>query len=224
VATPTIADVLDVRHVSKSWPRAAVPTLQHLDLAVAPGSLVLVDGANGAGKTTLMRVIAGLIEPDEGYVKVCGVSSGEDRAHYQSMLGVTTAGYGGLYARLNARQHLAFSARLQFIQRNLRRERIEDAIARFDLGSFADRRVDRLSMGQRQRLRLGMAFLHQPAVVLLDEPGNSLDASGLAILEAAVESHLSENRGVVWFLPTGGVRPALDHQSFTLGHGALTAT
>jgi ABC-type multidrug transport system ATPase subunit len=213
--------VLDVRGVAKSWPGAAAPVLSGVDLALAPGTLAVVEGANGAGKTTLLRVIAGLLEPDRGEVRVCDVGLDEDRVAYQRGLGVASAGNAGLYARLGARSHLGFGARLQLLPRERRRERVDQAIERFELAAFAGRRVDRLSMGQRQRLRLAMAFLHEPPVVLLDEPATSLDASGQAVLERALSTHLGAGRAAVWFAPTGGAPPALAHTTLRLLDGAL---
>jgi ABC-type multidrug transport system ATPase subunit len=219
----TPAELLDVRGVTKSWPRAVAPTLSELDLVLEPSGLALVEGANGAGKTTLLRVIAGLIEPDRGEVRVCGLRRAERPGEYHRRLGIAASGHGGLYARLSSRRHLAFSARLQAMRRPQRPHAVSAAIERFELGAFADRRADRLSMGQRQRLRLALAFLHEPPVVLLDEPSNSLDADGQAPLERAVEQHLAAGHGVVWFVPTGDTAPAYPHSRLVLGGGALAA-
>jgi ABC-type multidrug transport system ATPase subunit len=213
--------LLDVRALTKAWPGAVAPTLDALDLELEPASLLVIEGANGAGKTTLLRIVAGLIEPDGGQVRVGGLRAIDGRFEYQRRLGVVTAGNGGVYARLNARQHLAFSARLQAVPRAERRASVDAAVARFELGDFADRRADRLSMGQRQRLRLALAFLHEPSVVLLDEPSNSLDVEGQAILERAVTRHVEAGGGVAWLVPSGWPSPGLAHDRLVLQHGAL---
>jgi ABC-type multidrug transport system ATPase subunit len=98
-----------------------------------------------------------------------------------------SAGNSGLYGRLRVEHHLDFWARLALLPRARRRAACERARERFALDELCGRRVDRLSMGQRQRVRLALAFLHEPDVVLLDEPRTSLDDDGAELLAAAVE-------------------------------------
>jgi ABC-type multidrug transport system ATPase subunit len=97
-------------------------------------------------------------------------------------------------------------------------------IGRFALQDFATRRVDRLSMGQRQRLRLAMAFLHEPAVVLLDEPSTSLDLAGLETLGAVMDEHLQAGRSAVWMGPTGDTLPKSPDLHLALVGGSLAAS
>ncbi len=80
-------------------------------------------------------------------------------------------------------------------------------MTRFALHELGSQRVDRLSMGQRQRVRLAAAFLHDPPLLLLDEPATSLDGRGIALLAEAVTAHLAEGRSAVWFGPTGTPLP-----------------
>lgn len=209
--------------VTKSWPDAAAPVLDGVSLSMPEGILMLIEGANGAGKTTLMRIIAGMLDPDGGEVRICDARPTEDRVSYQRQIGMVSAGNTGLYSRLNARQHLSFTARIQLVDRARRNLFVDKAVSAFALEAFVGRRVDRLSMGQRQRLRLAMAFLHQPAVVLLDEPATSLDAAGRSILETAISRHLDAGRSVVWLAPSGSAPPAVRSMRLTLVDGSLRA-
>jgi ABC-2 type transport system ATP-binding protein len=170
--------------LSKSWGRLRV--LADVDLRVEPGQRAWVGGRNGAGKTTLLRIAAGLILPDAGEVSLDGLDPEHDRRAFQARLGFLTAGNTGLYARLSTRDNLAFQAAIAFVPRARRAQAVEDAIARFGLDDMASSRVDRLSMGQRQRVRLAMAFVHSPSLMLLDEAETSLDDDGLERLDAAV--------------------------------------
>jgi ABC-2 type transport system ATP-binding protein len=199
----TNAPVLLVSSVTKRWPRRPDPVLLEIDLELRSGELVWLTGENGVGKTTLLRTIAGIIAPDAGQIRVCGLDAQRSRQAYQRCLGLLTAGNSGLYARMTPRQHLDYWARLALVARDQRQQLVEQSIERFTLGDLADRRMDRMSMGQRQRVRIAMAFLHQPALVLLDEPSNSLDDDGRAILVSAVEEHQRTGGSTLWCSPGG---------------------
>jgi ABC-2 type transport system ATP-binding protein len=178
--------LLELRGIAKRWPRAAAPLLAGVELSVRAGETVAVTGRNGAGKTTLLRIAAGLLAPDAGSVRVQGLDPERERTAFQSRVGLLSAGNSGLYGRLSVERHLEFWARLALLPRRRRSAAIERARARFALDELCGQRVDRLSMGQRQRVRLALAFLHEPDVVLLDEPRTSLDEEGAELLTAAI--------------------------------------
>jgi ABC-type multidrug transport system ATPase subunit len=195
--------VLSIDSVTKRWPRQEQPVLRDIDLQLRAGELVWLTGENGAGKTTLLRIVAGIIAPDDGNVRVCGLEARSSRRDYQRQLGLLTAGNSGLYARMTVRQHLSYWARLALVPSGQRSELVEASIARFELGALARRRLDRMSMGQRQRVRIAMTFLHRPALILLDEPANSLDDEGCAVLARAVAEHQRTGGSTVWCSPSG---------------------
>lgn len=195
--------VLELWDITKRWPRMSEPVLDRVDLLLEPGTTTVIGGRNGIGKTTLMRIAAGLIRPDEGIVILDDLHPVRDRREYQTRQGFVSAGNGGLYARFSVRRHLDFWTRLAFIPKAGRAKAIKDALTRFELEELAERRVDRMSMGQRQRLRLAGAFLHDPDLVLLDEPRNSLDADGVEILNGAIREVVGRGGAVLWCAPTG---------------------
>jgi ABC-2 type transport system ATP-binding protein len=194
---------LSLRGVSKAWDKGRVPVLDRVELDLGPGAKVRIAGRNGVGKTTLMRIAAGLIDPDRGRVEVFGASPPEAPEHYQRLVSFLPAGDRGLYARITVRRQLDFCARIAMVPRRQVAARVEEAISTFDLGELADRRVDRMSMGQRQRLRIAMTFLPHPEVVLLDEPLTSLDGEGAEILYGAIGRLLTEGGAVLWCSPAG---------------------
>ena len=187
------------RHWGRGTKRWAV--LRSIDLHVAPGSSVGITGRNGAGKTTLLRIGTGILTPDQGTVTIDGLRSDRNWREYHRRLGFLSAGDRGLYARFSVRGHLQYATRLAFMPRSARAAAIDDAVVRFGLSDLVKRRADRLSQGQRQRLRLALTFVHQPKVLLLDEPGNSLDSEGLAMLAGATEDVLSRGGAVIWCSP-----------------------
>ncbi len=194
---------LTLRGITKRWSKRQAPVLDGLDLTLEPGTATWVGGRNGAGKTTMLRIAAGLIEPELGRAEVWGVSARENRARYQRLLWFLPAGDRGLYARLTVRGQLAFWARIAMVPRARFRAAIEEAIVTFRLGELAEQRVDRISMGQRQRLRLAMTFLPVPEIVLLDEPLTSLDGDGAALLGEAIDRLLARDGAVLWCSPSG---------------------
>ena len=199
-----VPPLLEAEGLTKRWQRGRLTVLEATDLALEPGTVVSVFGANGSGKTTLLRILAGLILPDAGVVRLDGLDPHRDRVEYQRRIGFLSAGYGGMYARLTVRRQLAFWARIAFVPGARRAQACDEAMARFDLFELAGRRLDRLSMGQRQCVRLAMAFLHHPDVVLLDEPWNSLDEEGEHLLAATLIELRNRGGSAICCTPTGG--------------------
>lgn len=189
--------------VTKRWRKDQPPVLNDLDLALAPGTLTWVGGRNGAGKTTMLRIAAGLIEPERGTAQVWGLTARQNRTRYQQLVSFLPAGDRGLYARITVRRQLEFWARISMLPHAQVRQSVDWAIDAFDLQGLAERRVDRMSMGQRQRLRIAMAFLPDPETVLLDEPLTSLDAEGAVLLGRAIDNVRASDGAVLWCSPSG---------------------
>jgi heme ABC exporter ATP-binding subunit CcmA len=194
------APALSLRGISKRW--GSLQVLDGVDLAVRPGERVWLGGRNGAGKTTLLRIAAGLIVPDAGEIELEGLDVERDRREFHRRLGFLAAGNTALYARLTVTDNLSFSAGIAFVPRRQRAQAIRETIARFRIEDLAGRRVDRLSMGQRQRVRLASAFLHRPSLVLLDEPDTSLDDEGIALLSETLDDHVSGGGAALICSPT----------------------
>ena len=186
--------------IVKRWPGVPV-VLEGVDLALEAGTALAIVGRNGTGKTTLLRIAAGLIAPEQGTVRLEGLDPERDRTEFQRRLGFGSAGNSGLYARLRTEHHLDLWAKLALLPKRDRREAIERVVELFDLEPLLGRRVDRVSMGQRQRLRLALAFLHDPGVILLDEPSTSLDDEGIALLGAAIDSVKARGGAALVCLP-----------------------
>jgi heme ABC exporter ATP-binding subunit CcmA len=213
--------VLSARGLTRSYGPRVV--LENADLDIRAGELVGVTGANGAGKTTLLRVIAGLIDADVGTVSVDGLDPQRQRARYQRAIGFLSAGDRGLYARLSVRTNLEFWGRLALLGKKQLGPAIERMISTFALEELASRRVDRLSMGQRQRVRLAMTFIHSPRLVLLDEPRNSLDSDGTELLVNAVANHCAGGGATIWCAPTGEAIALPMDKSFLVEGGRLVS-
>jgi ABC-2 type transport system ATP-binding protein len=192
---------LELRGIHKTWDKTQ-HVLAGADLVLDRGSLAWIGGRNGVGKTTLMRIAAGLIAPDAGTVRLLGLDPERERRAFQRRVGFLSAGNAGLYARLKVRHNLEFASDIKLIPRRERRAAIDRAIERFELEPLVNKRSDRLSMGQRQRLRVAMTFLGEPEVILLDEPHTSLDAEALETVHRALAELVDSGGAALWCSPS----------------------
>jgi ABC-2 type transport system ATP-binding protein len=218
-----VAAPLMLRGLSKRWRKDLPLVLDELDLTLEPGTKTWIGGRNGVGKTTMLRIAAGLIDPEAGRAEVWGITARENRPRYQQLVSFLPAGDRGLYARLTVRRQLEFWARIALVAPAHVDAAVERSIDTFELRDLADRRVDRMSMGQRQRLRIAMTFLPRPEVVLLDEPLTSLDEEGTALLQAAVEEVLAREGAVLWCSPSGEHLEMEFDARWTIERGRLVA-
>jgi ABC-2 type transport system ATP-binding protein len=199
--TPLVSMTGVWRYWGRGKSRWAV--LRDIDLQVPGGTATCVTGRNGVGKTTLLRIVTGILAPDHGIVMVDGIRAPGSWREYHRRVGFVSAGDRGLYARVTVKGHLEHWTALAHVPRGQRKPLVAEALARFDLSELAGRRVDRLSQGQRQRLRLALALVHRPKVLLLDEPRNSLDGDGQDILAGAVSDLLRAGGAVLCCAPAG---------------------
>jgi ABC-2 type transport system ATP-binding protein len=168
----------------------AVQALAGVSFEVGEGEAFALLGENGAGKSTIIKAIATLVRPDSGRIVVCGHDSIREPGEVRRLIGVALQDTG-VPRRQTPRRLLRTHARLHGLGPGAAGERAEELIDSFGLEEIADREVGRCSGGQRRRLDLAVAFVHQPRVVLLDEPTAGLDfALRRAVwdqLEAALE-------------------------------------
>lgn len=213
--------VLEIKDLYHRWKGPKPPVLDDVSLDLKAGEVTWIGGRNGVGKTTLLRLAAGILLPQRGTVRIGDLTPQHRGNHYQRQIGFLSAGDRSLQARMRVTQQLDYWARLAYVPRERRRELVDRALGQFGLEEFADRRVDRMSMGQRQRIRLAMAFLHEPSVVLLDEPRNSLDDEGYALLNAQSELAAARGATILWCSPRGEDRVIECDASFSLNEGKL---
>jgi ABC-type multidrug transport system ATPase subunit len=171
------------------------PALRGISLEVKQGEAVALLGANGAGKTTLLRILATLLLPTRGTASLAGHDTSREPAAVRQQIGYHAGSDLGFYARLTGRQNLFFFARLNHLPDELSSGRIENLSERFGLSRVLDRQARALSSGTIQRLSLLRALLHQPKVLLLDEPTRSLDAIAAADFRHFLKSEVLGQKG-----------------------------
>ena len=155
--------------------------VESLTLRVHPGEVYALLGPNGAGKTTALRCLATLLRPTEGSAAVCGLDVRAEPRAVRGRLAFLSSSMG-LYERLTPVELIEFFGRLQGLDEPTLAKRVDAMVELFALSSFASRLCGRLSTGQRQRVSLARALVHDPPVLILDEPTHGLDVlSGQAI-------------------------------------------
>lgn len=186
-----------IRGLRRTFPLPGGGTLaavDDLDLDVAPGEILGLLGPNGAGKTTTLRILATLTPPTAGTAEVGGHDVVSEPIAVRRTLGYLSPDVG-LPPRLTARECLRLFAALYDVRPA--EPAIARAVERMGLAAFLDRRVDALSTGMGQRLRIGCATLHEPKVLILDEPTLGLDAVATRDLLATIRASRDEGAAVV---------------------------
>ena len=192
---PTIDVAGLVKHYHTS-DGAVVRAVNGVSFQVHAGEMVGLLGANGAGKTTTLRMLATLLKPTAGDARVAGCDVRLDPVGVRQRLGYVSA-TTGVPDRLSPREILTSFGRLHGIPSELLPQRVATLLERLDLAHCADRPAGRLSSGQRQRVSLGRALVHDPPALVLDEPTNSLDVIGARDLVVLLRGLREEGRAIL---------------------------
>jgi heme ABC exporter ATP-binding subunit CcmA len=201
VSVNNAANALDVEGVWKYYGDFAA--LRDIAFRVIPGSSVALLGRNGAGKTTLLRILAGLSKPSQGAVTIHGGNVREESTRRR----IGVLGHGiSLYDELSAIENLIVFGRLYNLPDP--RKRAEEMLERTGLDRVRDGLVREFSRGMRQRLAVARVFLHDPELLLLDEPFTALDDKAIAVLQSLLQDMRDRGRTIV--MSTHQLREALE--------------
>jgi sodium transport system ATP-binding protein len=148
--------------------------LRGLSFEAGKGEIFGLLGPNGAGKTTTLRTICTLLTPDSGRIEVLGFDTRTAASEVRRRVGVVTAEIG-VYPRLTARENIAYFARLSEIAERDVDRRVDAVVDRLDMSAFAKQRAESLSSGQKQKVAIARAIVHDPPVLMFDEPTSNLD-------------------------------------------------
>ncbi|MEO6801019.1 MAG: ABC transporter ATP-binding protein [Rhodanobacter sp.] len=194
ISPATPAPVLQLEHVSRH--RAGRVAVQDLSLALPRGQVLGLLGVNGAGKSTTLSMIAGALRPDRGSIKLNGEDFLEQPELARAWIGWLPE-RAPLWPELTVSEHLDAHGRLRGLRGAALREARTNIIERLELQPLARRLAGVLSQGQRQRLGLACALLHQPAVLVLDEPANALDPVQVAALRKIIREQADAGTAVI---------------------------
>ena len=193
-----------------------------LSIDVAAGEVLALLGPNGAGKTTTVRLLNGILRPDRGHSRVLGIDPVHDGDAVRSRTGVLTEN-AGLDDRLTTRENLELAARLRGFAPTDARRRTDELLERFGMAHRAEDLTQGFSTGQRKRVALARALLHDPEVLFLDEPTSGLDPAGTRDVVALVGDLAGEGRTIVLATHFLGEAGRLADRMAVLHRGRLQA-
>jgi sodium transport system ATP-binding protein len=191
---------------------------------VAPdGAVTGLLGPNGAGKTTTLRMLYALMRPDAGRIHVDDVDAVADPQRAQARLGVLPD-VSGLYPRLTAREHIHYYGELQGVSGAALRTRTDELLQLLDMSGIADRRTAGFSHGERTKVALARALVHNPRNVLLDEPTNGLDVMSTRAVREIIRRLREDGRTVVFSSHVMQEVSALCDTIIVIAHGRIVAS
>jgi len=188
----------------------------------AAGAITGLLGPNGAGKTTLLRMLSTLIAPDGGSATVDGLDVVRDRYRVRKEIGVLSDARG-LYVRLTARENVRYYGRLHGLDGAALDTRIDELFAGLGLEALAERRTQGFSQGERMKVAIARALVHNPKTLLLDEPTNGLDIMSIRALRDLLRNLRAEGKCILYSTHVMQEVSALCDAIVILGHGRVIA-
>ena len=187
--------MIEVKNLLKHF--GEVKAVDGVSFTAPDGQITGLLGPNGAGKTTVLRMITGLIRPQEGTVVVNGVDVREDANGVRRVLGMQ-GDAGGVYPRLTPREQFRYFGRFYNMESAELDRRVDEIITMLNMEEIADRRAEGFSRGQRQKIIIGRALIHNPPNVIMDEPTNGLDVMAVRDTRDTIRQFREQGRCVLF--------------------------
>jgi ABC-2 type transport system ATP-binding protein len=210
---------LEIRGLVKRFDR---PAVDGLDLTVRSGEFYALLGPNGAGKTTTLRMIAGLLRPDAGTIKVSGIDALADPVAAKQIV-AWISDEPMIYDKLTPREYLEFVAGLWGIEPKLAEARAQELLGWLDLAPHAHERCEGFSKGMRQKVALAGALVHEPRVIILDEPLTGLDAGSARQVKSVLRERVNAGGTIIMTTHILEVAERMADRIGVITHGKLIA-
>jgi ABC-2 type transport system ATP-binding protein len=165
-------------------------------LTVKPGEVLALLGPNGAGKTTTLRMLTSVLRPSMGWARVAGFDVVTQAAQVRAAVGILTEQHG-LYGRMTADEYLDFFGQVYRMKPNTRQKRSDELLEQYGLAGERKRRIGEYSKGMRQKLALARALIHDPPVLLMDEPTSAMDPESAHLVRDAIKGLRSAKRAII---------------------------
>lgn len=192
--------MLEINEVTKKFQdkKTHVTALKHVSFSVQQGEVVGLLGENGAGKTTLLRAIATLLQPTEGTISVAGYDTVKNPNDIKRKIGVLFGGETGLYERLTARENLTYFASLYGLGKHETKVRIDELSKMFGMKDYLDRKVGGFSKGMRQKVSISRTIIHDPDIILFDEPTTGLDITASNVFRQLINQIKQQGKTILF--------------------------
>nr|WP_246945088.1 ATP-binding cassette domain-containing protein [Bacillus pinisoli] len=192
--------MIHIQDVTKTFKdkKIFVTALKHVTFSIQPGQVVGLLGENGAGKTTLLRSIATLLQPTEGSITVNGFDTVKDANEIKRKIGVLFGGETGLYDRLTARENLEYFASLYGLSKHETKVRIDELARMFGMRDYLNRKVGGFSKGMRQKVAIARTLIHNPDIILFDEPTTGLDITSSNVFRQLVHQLKRDQKTIIF--------------------------
>jgi ABC-2 type transport system ATP-binding protein len=187
--------MLELKNITKKY--SAIPVVKDVSFAVRPGEILGYLGPNGAGKTTTIKMLAGLLEPTKGEISFQGTNIKKDMVEYKKRIGYVPE-QSEIYPHLSALEYLLMVGRLRHLPERSVKEKIIEFLKLFSLYEDMDAPISSYSKGMRQKVLLSAALLHNPEVLLLDEPLSGLDVTISLVVKDIVHQLALENKIILY--------------------------
>jgi ABC-2 type transport system ATP-binding protein len=188
--------VIEISQVTKEFD--SICALTRIDLKIKPGEVYGLLGPNGAGKSTMIKIIAGIMQPSLGSIRVLGLDPSVHPIEVKSSIGYVPEN-NVLYDSLSPRDFFEFVASIRGIERKIANERVAKLSEAFYIQQYFDAPIATLSLGTKQKISIIAAFMHDPRLLLLDEPLNGLDSRSGRIVKDLITLHAQRKGGAVLF-------------------------
>jgi sodium transport system ATP-binding protein len=192
--------MIEIHEVTKKFQdkKVYVTALKHVSFKIKQGEVVGLLGENGAGKTTLLRTIATLLTPTDGTVSVAGYDTLINPDEVKKKIGVLFGGETGLYDRLTARENLEYFATLYGLSKHETKVRIEELAKMFGMRDYLNRKVTGFSKGMRQKVAIARTLIHNPDIILFDEPTTGLDITSSNVFRQLVHQLKRDGKTIIF--------------------------
>jgi sodium transport system ATP-binding protein len=188
--------MIEINGLSKHFKK--VKAVDNISFNVKNGEIVGLLGENGAGKTTTLRMIATMLKATSGTVKVNGFDITLDSGKVRSQIGILFGGEVGLYDRLTARENIKYFAELNGMNKEQIEESIKYLVKILEMEEYIDRRVGKFSRGMKQKVAIARSIVHEPSVMLFDEPTAGLDVTASRIVQDFILKCKSDNKSIIF--------------------------
>ncbi|EQB88220.1 sodium transport system ATP-binding protein [Clostridium punense] len=188
--------MIEVNSLSKAFKE--VKAVDNISFTVKSGEIVGLLGENGAGKTTTLRILATMLKPTGGTAKVNGFDILTEDSKVRSQIGILFGGEVGLYDRLTARENIRYFAMLNGLSKEETKENIDELVKALEMEEYIDRRVGKFSRGMKQKVAIARSIVHNPKVMLFDEPTMGLDVTAARIVQNFIFNCKEQNKSIIF--------------------------